>query len=63
MQSNLAVCARLSAELIKAGWAFKSDVIIGKNITKTEYCSLEVGFSGKERETKTKKKEISKQLQ
>lgn len=49
------------AEIIEAGCAFKSYVIISKNKTKAEYCGLNVGFSGKERETKTKK--VSKQLQ
>ena len=58
------LCKPQIADLIEAGCAFKSDVIISKNKTKAEYCCLEVGFSGKGRETKTKKKkEISKQLQ
>ena len=43
------------AKLIEAGCTFQSDVIISKNKTKAEYCSLEVGFSGKQRETKTNK--------
>ena len=47
------------AELIEAGCAFKSNVIISKN---TEYCSLEAGFSRKERETKTKKERNKKTI-
>ena len=47
-------------ELIEVGSACKSYVIFSKNKAKAEYCGLEVGFSGKERETK---KNLSKQLQ
>ena len=44
------------AELIEVGSACKSYVIFSKNKAKAEYCGLEVGFSGKERETKKKRK-------
>ena len=44
------------AELIEVGSACKSYVIFSKNKAKAEYCCLEVGFSGKERETKKKPK-------
>ena len=47
------------AELIEVGSACKSYVIFSKNKAKAEYCGLEVGFSGREKQ----KKNVSKQLQ